>query len=360
MSENYHEDERKRNILKLRDLLMELPDFCFDYFRGIEPTTAERTRLGYAHDLRIFFNYIVENKRSFDGKKPTDLTLADLETVTVTDLERFLEYVTVYDKNSEEIQNGETGKSRKIASLRSMFKYFYRKQAIKTNPASLLDTPKIHEKNIIRLDPNEMARLLDVVESGDDLTERQKMFHKYTKTRDFALISVLLGTGIRVSECVGLNLKDIDHDANGLKVVRKGGNESVVYFGDEVNAALSAYLDERKKIIPASGHEEALFLSLQKKRLSVRAIEDIVKKYAQIVTTLKRISPHKLRSSYGTALYSETGDIYLVADVLGHKDVNTTRRHYAQMEDARRRKAANAVILRHELPTDEPDTPKHG
>ena len=92
--------------------------------------------------------------------------------------------------------------------------------------------------------------------------------------------------------------------------------------------------------------ERALFISMQNKRMGVRTIEKLVKKYSTVVTPLKKITPHKLRSTYGTALYQETGDIYLVADVLGHKDVNTTRKHYAQLEDHRRRMAAKAVHLR--------------
>ena len=99
-------------------------------------------------------------------------------------------------------------------------------------------------------------------------------------------------------------------------------------------------------MIPVEGHENAFFLSLQMKRMSVRSVEKLVKKYAVLVTPLKKITPHKLRSTYGTTLYQETGDIYLVADVLGHSDVNTTRKHYAAMEDSRRRTARNAVQLR--------------
>lgn len=356
---SYHEEQRRKMILRLRDLLLELPDFCFEYFRGIEPTTAERTRLGYAYDLKIFFQYLTEYIPAFQGKTMHDLTLEDLNLVGVQDIERFLEYLTYYEKETSEgelteMQNGENGKARKIAAVRSLFKYFYKKQKIQGNPAMLVDTPKIHEKNIIRLEVDEVARLLDEVDSGEKLTSRQQIYHKYTHTRDLALITLLLGTGMRVSECVGLNLSDIDSSINGLKITRKGGNEAVLYFGREVEEALKLYLEERKHIIPQSGHEDALFLSMQKRRLTVRAVENIVKKYASVVTRMKKISPHKLRSTYGTALYSETGDIYLVADVLGHKDVNTTRRHYAQMEDSRRRMAANAVTLRREKDDDDP------
>ena len=206
--------------------------------------------------------------------------------------------------------------------------------------------PKLHEKEIIRLDVDEVALLLDEVEQGDKLTDKQKNYHAKTKTRDLALLTLLLGTGIRVSECVGLNISDIDFKNGGIRIYRKGGKEVTVYFGTEVEDALLDYLEERDRIFPEQGHEDALFLSLQRRRMAVRSVENLVKKYARTVAPLKPITPHKLRSTYGTNLYRETGDIYLVADVLGHSDVNTTKRHYAALEDERRRSARNKVRLR--------------
>lgn len=167
-----------------------------------------------------------------------------------------------------------------------------------------------------------------------------------TKVRDLAILTLMLGTGIRVSECVGIDLNDVDFNNGRVKVTRKGGYESYVYFGDEVTDALTDYFEERKHIEPVSGHENALFLSSQRKRMSVRSVEMLVKKYSEGVIPMKHITPHKLRSTYGTELYRETGDIYLVADVLGHSDVNTTRKHYADMDEDRRRSARNRVQLR--------------
>lgn len=353
---SYHEEEKKRNTLRLRELLVDMPSYCRDYFRGIEPTTAERTRLGYARDLRVFFNFMLETRPELNGKQMKDISLQDLSAMGPRDLEEFLDYVSYYvgAQTHGELSNGEKGKARKIAAVRSLYKYLYRREMIPANPAELVTTPKIHEKAIVKLDVDEIARFLDEVESGDKLTKQQQAFHKANKTRDVALMTLLLGTGIRVSECVGLDIRDVDFNNNGIRIVRKGGNESVVYFGDEVRQALISYLKDREKIIPVSGHEDALFLSMQKKRLTVRSVENLVKKYSESVINLKHISPHKLRSSYGTALYRESGDIYLVADVLGHKDVNTTRRHYAQMEDDRRRKAASFIRLREEDPASEP------
>ena len=173
--------------------------------------------------------------------------------------------------------------------------------------------------------------------------------HKQTQIRDMAILTLLLGTGIRVSECVGLNLDDVDFDNNAIRVIRKGGNEALVYFGDEVEKALLDYIQgPRKEVQTKSGHENALFISMNNTRITPRSVERLVKKYARLVTTVKKITPHKLRSTFGTALYQETGDIYLVADTLGHKDVNTTKKHYAALDEERKRRAANIVKLREE------------
>lgn len=345
---NYHDQINIDNTMKMREQLKLLPSFLREYFRGIEATTSTRTRLAYAYDLGVFFNFLKESNPSLKNTPICQISINTLDMLSTIDLEEYLDYLSFYIKDNKEYTNDERGKARKLCAVRSMYNYFYRTELIDTNPAMKIKTPKLHEKEIIRLDADEVSQLLDIVESGSEMTKKQKSFHDRTKFRDLALMTLLLGTGIRVSECVGLDIKDLDFKNGGIKIRRKGGNEAVVYFGDEVETALLDYLDERELIIAAPGHEEALFLSLQNRRITVRAVENLVKKYASQVTTLKKITPHKLRSTYGTSLYRETGDIYLVADVLGHKDVNTTRRHYAAIEDERRRSAANIVRLRNE------------
>lgn len=343
---NYHDEQNKQNILKMRAVLETLPPFCKTFFRGIEEYTSARTRLAYAYDLRLFFEYLHEKNPVCTKMDIKDFPITLLEDLTRQDIEEYLEYMSLYHKDGKDISNAERGKSRKLAALRSFYNYFYQSEMIKSNPASMVPMPKLHEKEIIRLEPNEVAILLDQVEDGTKLTKKELEYHKKTKIRDVALLTLLLGTGIRVSECVGLDIKDVNFEVCGIKIRRKGGYEAVVYFGDEVETALLDYLEEREHIIPADGHENALFLSLQNRRITVRAVENLVKKYSSRVTTLKRITPHKLRSTYGTNLYQESGDIYLVADVLGHKDVNTTRKHYAAQQDERRRRAAQYVHLR--------------
>ena len=330
-----------------------LPPFCTEFFRGIEPRTSTRTRIAYAYDLSVFFDFLKKENPVFSKMERMDLTLDYLDQISVTDLEEYMEYLKYrFNEHNQEIINKERGIMRKISSLKSFYNYFFRTEKLKTNPAALVQLPKLHEKEIIRLDIDEVALLLDAVEQGDGLTDKQKAFHNRTKLRDLALLTLLLGTGIRVSECVGLDLNDIDFKNGGIHIHRKGGKEVTVYFGTEVETALQDYLDERNSIIPEEGSENALFLSLQKKRMNVRSVENLVKKYARIVTPLKKITPHKLRSTYGTNLYRETGDIYLVADVLGHSDVNTTKKHYAALEDERRRSARNAVKLREKMEND--------
>lgn len=339
--------QEKKNLEKLRGLIRELPEFCFDFFVAIEPQTSVLTRINYAYDLKQFFRYMTKAIPSCTGKSPQDITAADLDPLTATDIERYLEYLNLYySQDGRELENHECGKSRKLASLRTFFKYLFKHNQIEKNVVALVEMPKLHQKDIIRLEPDEVAKLLDAAESGEHLSKRQMAFHQYTKTRDVAMLTLFLGTGIRISECVGLDIDDIDFNTDAFRVKRKGGKVATLYFWTEVEQALMAYMEEREKIEALPGHENALFLSLQKKRISVRAVQELVKKYARIGAPLKKITPHKLRSTYGTSLYRETGDIYLVADVLGHSDVNTTRKHYAAMSEDRRRRAAHAVTLR--------------
>ena len=345
----YHEQTYIDNTLRLGQILKTMPPFARDYFRAIEPKSSAKTRISYAYDIRVFFHFLMENNPVYKDYTMDQFTAKDLERIEPVDIEEYQEYLKVYTgSEDQQITNTEKGLARKMSALRSFYAYYFKHQVIEKNPTLLVDMPKLHDKAIIRLDTDEVASLLEYVEhGGDDLTGQRKVYFEKTKNRDLAILTLLLGTGIRVSECVGLDIQDVDFKNNGVKVTRKGGNEMVVYFGEEVENALKMYLyTTRKSVTALSGHENALFLSTQRKRMGVQAVENMVKKYARQITPNKKITPHKLRSTYGTALYKETGDIYLVADVLGHKDVNTTKKHYAAIDENRRRQAAGAVKLR--------------
>lgn len=346
MEENYFVKRDEENILKIREIRRQLPPFCGEFFRGIEQYTTPLTRLGYARDLKLFFDFLITETEEFVGKPILQFDTTDLDKVTSTHLEMFLEYITLYRVDGKTFRNGERARCRKLSSVRALLKYFYKKGAISSNVGSKIDTPKVHESQIIRLEFDEVGKVLDLAETGEDMTNMQKGFHKHTQARDYAMLSLFLGTGIRISECVGLDIDDFDFNQNAFQVTRKGGNKVILYFNEEVSDALQNYILERKNIKAQPGSEKALFLSLQNKRISVRAVEKLVKKYSQIINPLKKITPHKLRSTFGTNLYRQTKDIYIVADVLGHKDVNTTRKHYAAISDDIRRNAAQQVKFR--------------
>ena len=345
---SYHEQAKINYTLRLREVLKTLPPFAKDFFRAIEPTSSVRTRINYAYDIRVFFHFLIEENPVYYHYSIDQFKISDLDRIEAVDIEEYQEYLKVYEKDDELITNNEKGLARKMSALRTFYGYYFKHQLIEKNPTLLVDMPKMHEKAIIRLEADEVASLLDHVEScGNELTGQAKTYYEKTKIRDLCILTLLLGTGIRVSECVGLDIKDIDFKNDSIKVTRKGGNEMILYFGEEVETALKTYLTtERKAMTPIAGHENALFLSIQRKRIGIQAVENMVKKYAVQVTPNKKITPHKLRSTYGTSLYKETGDIYLVADVLGHKDVNTTKKHYAAIDEDRRKKAANVVKLR--------------
>ena len=345
---SYREQEKIENTVKLREFLTELPPYVKDYFRAKEPTTSDKTRLSYAYDLRVFFRFLKESNPALKEKSICDISLADLSSLKPVDFEEFEEFLKAYQTADGRLEtNSRVGIARKMSCLRSFYEYLCKRQLVPYNPVRMVDMPRVKEKAIIQLDPDEVVTLLDHIENyGNQLSGVQLYHYNKQKYRDLAIVTLLLGTGVRVSECVGLNISDIDFKNNGIRILRKGGNEMVVYFGEEVEKALKDYLDlSRNGITPLAGHEDALFLSGQRKRISVDAVEKMVKKYCSAVS-VKTITPHKLRCTYGTALYRETGDIYLVADVLGHADVNTTKKHYARLTDDRRRAASKAVILR--------------
>lgn len=351
--QSYKEQMDAKRTIQIRAILKDLPLACGDFLRSVAISTGTFTRLAYAIDLRTFFIFLHDERISFSDKPVTLLDDSDLGKLTRNDITAYTEYLTYYLKNSnndsvpnKEYVNHELSIKRKLCAVRSFYDYLFMNQRISSNITELVPLPKVHEKPIIRLSKDEMDHILSLAQTGDSMSKTQQKYQRITSKRDFAILSLFLGTGIRVSECIGIDLEDLDMDNNAFIVTRKGGNQVVLYFPPEVADALGEYLKERKGIEPLPGHENALFLSLQRKRITQRAVQNLVKKYAAIAAPLKqKISPHKLRSTYATNLYQETGDIYLVADVLGHTSVDTTRKHYADMTDARRRMAAEHVHL---------------
>ena len=342
--DNYYIKRNIEDIDKIGELLSQLPSFCEDYFLGVESRTSCQTRLKYAYDLRIFFDFLC--KKRYKELAITQLTLDHLEAITHNDIELFLSYLSHYRFHDKQLSCDERAKARKLSAVRAMFKYFFNKGMIDVDNSAKVPTPKLHDKEIIRLESDEVSKLIHITESGNGLSRHAAGYHNKTKIRDTAIVTLFLGTGIRISELVGLDNDSFDFSENSFLVTRKGGNQAILYFSDEVKYALKEYIAEKANDPKVPETETAFFLSMQYKRLTVRAVEILVKKYSKMVSPLKKITPHKLRSTYGTQLYNKTGDIYIVADVLGHRDVNTTKKHYAAITQDNRRSVANAVKLR--------------
>lgn len=347
----YAEERDIKYLNKLRnELLPCLPDFCADFFVGIGMRTTALTRFNYAQDLKLFFDYITMPGSVLHGMEITDISLSDLQKIQKRDIERFLDYIDSYycESKKKYVKNKDSAKARKLSAIRSLFTYLYKSDLIPQNITLKVDVPKIREKAIIRLEDGEVRGVLGELEDNDTfVSNRQNTYNNNnTKVRDNAIITLLLGTGIRVSECVGLNVNDIDFVNNSFTVTRKGEKKAILYFTDDIAAVLGEYLDFRYALLKkhkVDSDPEALFLSLRDTRISIRAVELLVKKYAEVVTPLKKITPHKLRSTYGTALYRATKDIYVVAEVLGHKDINTTKKHYAAISEDIKKSAADKV-----------------
>lgn len=344
----YYKDKKKKQTLKFRELMAQLPGCAKDFLYDKQMTSQASTLVSYAYDLLTFFRYLQYSNPTFATKSITSFTIEDLAKLTSEDISEYQRYLEL-NEDGEKHENGKKAIARKMAPLRGMFLYHLEHEHIEKNPMILVKLPRIKkDKNIIRMNESEVADVLNTVEFGNaQMSKHQLAFRERTRERDLAIMTLMLGTGIRVSECAGLDLSDVDLRANTITIVRKGGGQDVLYFGEEIHDALQTYIEgERNHTLPESGEETALFLSLHKRRISVDAIELLVKKYAKMAVPNKKITPHKLRSTYGTALYRETGDIRLVADVLGHENVNTTIDYYAAIEDEHKRQAANAVSLR--------------
>ena len=346
----YYKEKKKQQTLRLRELLAELPGFAKDFIHSKELRTQTSTLISYSYDLLTFFRFLTYSNpiyKDFDIKKLLVQDIQELCSEDIMEYQRYLELNT--NPDTELHENGKRAIARKMSSLRGLYHYLYIHEYIDHDPTILVPRPVIkNDKNIIRMNSEEINNLLNTIEYGNEqMSEHQRKYCEKTKSRDLAILTLMLGTGIRVSECAGLDETDVDFVDNSLTIVRKGGGQDVIYFSEEIADVLLQYIEGARSLVrPAAGHEKALFYSMQNKRISVDSIEQLVKKYAKIAVPNKKITPHKLRSTYGTALYRETGDIRLVADVLGHENVNTTIAHYAAIEDEHKREAADAVTVR--------------
>ncbi len=329
---------------KLKGLKQELPGYTYE-FLDEKAQRNPNTAVSYAYDLRTFLIYLQEFCPAAKDYDTKDIPLEILNNLSFQDINEYQKYLSAKDidivgKNN--LQNDISGIARRMSALRTFYKYLCEHDYI-TNDATagaIRQRRNSDDHVITRLTANEVDLLLTRVKNGNLGDKHQQKMRQNTRYRDYAVLTLLLRTGIRVSECVSLDINDFNFDEKSMRVVRKGKKEQMLYFDEQTKDALLDYIDFERPSYTDSDDEPALFLSSRKRRLSVRSIQDTVSKYSEATLINKKVSPHKMRSTYGTALYNKTGDIRLVADVLGHKDINTTAKHYANIEEEHRRIAA--------------------
>lgn len=337
----YSQDKIKKNRKHAFEIAQTLPNFVSDYLMAVASSTSSSTQLSYTYDIQHFINWWHDSVPELKDKQISEITAEDMSHVTPRDINEYL-YTLQTTQNAKTL-------ARKCTAIASLYSHLTDFCGLTENPMDKVKRPKIRkDKRIIKLEHDEVAALLDAVENGcPNMPEHQLKYLRSTKNRDYAIIMLLLGSGIRVSECVGLDIDDVNFPQHYLNITRKGGKKQQLPVSDEVLEAISGYLVERENMSTfAPKDERALFLSTRHTRLCPAAVENIVTKYTEALGFGKRITPHKLRKTYGTGLYQQTKDIYLVATALGHENVNTTTQHYVPSEIDALQEVRNAVKLK--------------
>lgn len=282
---------------------------------------SENTIDSYQKDLRMFFQIIKTMKNS---DKNIDLDF--IKDITSDNVEEYLDYLQY------ELNNSDTTRARKLASIQSFYKFLKTKKLIDDNPCKELDTIKTTKnKTPVHLTIDEAKNLLKVVEESDNI-------------RDYTIMTLFLNCGLRTSELCDLNIDEVEESIKEEKitVLGKGNKERVINLNTKTKEALSEYLKYRKglKNIRKEKSKNALFLTIRKDRVTIRTVEALVEKYRDMAGINKNITPHKLRHSFASILYQSGVDIYQLQKLLGHSSIATTQ-IYTHINDNEMKKAVN-------------------
>ncbi len=338
---DYKKEKNYEVRQKANAIIKKLPDYVYDYFLEREIRLSAMSIYSYANQLHTFFTFLKDNNPALRTKELKEISLDDLDMLNDRDIVEFLHYLRNYPVETEDggvryVECSPVTIQHYTVALNTFFKYLVVRKMMKTNPIDLISRAKLPKKEVIYLDNDSKHQFMDSVETGEGLSMKQMKFHKKNGARDFAMINVFLSTGIRVSELVGMDLKDINFKKHSINVYRKGGNFDMVYFSDKAEYYLKKYLEIREDVYRPSDKETAVFLNRDGKRLSVRSVELMVKKYinASVPSEGKRITPHKLRSTYAETMLKATGgDIEKVQKLLGHSSITSTTRYVNSTEE---------------------------
>ncbi|MBR3040731.1 MAG: tyrosine-type recombinase/integrase [Lachnospiraceae bacterium] len=324
---------------KYIELLNTLPECTHSYLMtGLSENTLT-TKIAYARDIKYFLEFATNYYPYFSDKSIKDITMDDLEKITAED-------INVYLFTMKDLGLGEKTRARKKSAISAMFHYMINAQRKLTyNPVSGSTKIRLPEKDfVIYLTMDEQSRLLNTIRTGAGLSKGQLVYHDRYKNRDLAVIFLFLDTGLRVSELSSINVKDFSFDDYTVVVQRKGRNKiQMIYYSDESCEYLRDYLSERKGRGDIFHGDDPFFVTLEGNRLSVREIQQMLKKYVAAALPEKSasISPHKLRSSFAMEFYRNSNkDILTLQKRMGHKSILTTN-IYAKAAEAEIKESRN-------------------
>lgn len=352
----HNKSDKPDNVIKKEnDIYMEcesleakLPRFLRGYFAYLKGNVLPMTRLAYLHDVKFFMQYLIDETDLTEAKTTSEIKLADLNNVRAVDVNLFIDYCRKYkvvdDKVVTYYTNDNKSLARKKSSVSVLFKYLYRDEMVDKNITDGFDpirVPKPGEREIKALQDDEVMIMLDAVSNGQGLTEKELTYWEKTKKRDKAILILFLTYGLRLSELQQLNISSFQWGRGEFKIYRKRGKESVMPLNNSVTAVVHDYIDNERKPDSevADEHKDALFLSLQGKRMTERQIRELVKKYTSIALNTTRkggYSPHKLRATAATSLIGRGNSIFDVAALLDHEQVTTTQLYARQKINVKR------------------------
>lgn len=359
-------DSKPNNIIKTQydlkqkclELERELPAFMKDFFVYLNSSVSIRTRLAYTRDLIFFFDYLVNHTDITDAEDKKDLTIEDLQKVKAKDVNWFLgEYCSAYERDMHDktfvISNKNSSLSRKKSSISVFFKFLFREEMIENNITMGFNPIKIPKKqpdSIKKLELDEVNVLLKTVESGKELTQSEQKYWNKTKLRDRAILYLFITYGLRITELEQLNISSFNFSRLEFTIFRKRDKEITMPFNHTIETILKEYLEQDRLLVEnvEEEHKDALFLSLQKKRLGEKAIRNLVKKYTSIPLHTNRkngYSPHKLRATVASSLIELGFSIYDVQNLLDHEHVSTTQIYATHRKNAKRDIVANNELL---------------
>lgn len=326
-----------------------LPKFMKDYCIYLKGSVSVTTRLAYLEDIQFFCSYLVEIKEITKANIVKDITLKEFNSIKARDVNLFLgDYCTRYykytEKNTHIYENNNRALARKKSSLSTLFKFLYRNDQFETNITdgfNPIKLPKPQPDAIKRLEIDEVAKMLEAVETGVGLTDKEKVYWKKTKLRDKAILALFVTYGLRLNELRELNISSFNFSRGEFKIYRKRGKEVLMPINNTCELVIRDYiLNERPKSeILSEDVEDALFLSLQNKRMDQKSIRQLVKKYTSISMDTSRekgYSPHKLRATAATSLIQNGFSIYDVQNLLDHDNVTTTQLYAAHKKNVKR------------------------